>query len=55
MFKEAEKMLLVDEAVIAPTLYRDKNIFEQKYVKGLQLTKFAADYEVKYAYTEGRD
>jgi oligopeptide transport system substrate-binding protein len=54
IFAKAEQLLLVDDCAIAPTYYRDKNTFIHPYVKGLQLPLFAADYEAKYAYTEGR-
>ncbi|WPC44498.1 peptide ABC transporter substrate-binding protein [Clostridium sp. JS66] len=54
-FKEAEKILLVDEAPIAPEDYRVKTFFMKKYVKGMQYPLFGTRQEFKYAYTEGRD
>ncbi|MGV8984656.1 peptide ABC transporter substrate-binding protein [Clostridium sp.] len=52
-FKDAEKILLVDDAVIAPTVYRVKNNFRAKYLKKVMSPLFGAN-DFKYAYTEGR-
>jgi oligopeptide transport system substrate-binding protein len=54
LFKQAEQLLLVDEAVASPVNYRKYNIFEANYVKNLMLVNFGQLYEVKYAYTQGR-
>ncbi|MGH4139426.1 peptide ABC transporter substrate-binding protein [Clostridium sp.] len=52
-FKQAEQILLVDETVIAPTVYRMKNIFRYKYVNRVMAPLFgASDY--KYTFTSGR-
>jgi len=52
-FKEAEKILLYDEAAIAPVVYPRSNIFSYKYVNNLGVTPFGtAGY--KYAFTKGR-
>jgi oligopeptide transport system substrate-binding protein len=53
LFKQAEQMLVVDEAVIAPTLYRVKNTFRAKYTKRIMTPLFGAQ-DFKYSYTEGR-
>ena len=53
LFKQAEKMLIVDEAVAAPVAFRKYNVFRQKYVKDLMLVNFG-EPELKYAYTQGR-
>ncbi|MBW9156592.1 peptide ABC transporter substrate-binding protein [Clostridium tagluense] len=52
-FKQAEKILLVDDAVIAPTVYRVNNNFRAKYVKNVMSPLFGAN-DFKYSYTEGR-
>lgn len=54
LYKQAEKLLIADDAAVAPTFYRDRNAFFQTYVKNLQLPLFGADFEFKWAYTEGR-
>ncbi|NMM64054.1 peptide ABC transporter substrate-binding protein [Clostridium sp. P21] len=53
-FKQAENILLVQDVVIAPTVYRSKEVYKYKYVKNVMFTLFGAPYEIKYAYTEGR-
>lgn len=52
-FKEAEEILLYDEAVIAPTLYRVTNTYIRNYVKGYNPTT-VAPYTYKGVYIEGR-
>lgn len=54
-YKEAEKILLYEDAVIAPTVYRKRNTYRYKYVKNLMSPLFGSGVELKYAYTEGRD
>lgn len=53
LFKQAEKMLLVDDAVVAPVTYRKYSTYREKYVKNLMLVNFG-EPELKYAYTQGR-
>jgi len=53
LFKKAEQMLVVDEAVIAPTLYRVKNTYRAKYTKRIMTPLFGAQ-DFKYSYTQGR-
>ncbi len=53
-FKEAEKMLIYDEAVISPNTFRVKNTYKRKYVKNLYTPTFGPKIDLKYAYTEGR-
>lgn len=55
LFKQAEKILLVDDAVIAPTIYKQRNTYVAKYVKNFQYPTFGSKYEMKYAYIEGRN
>lgn len=54
LFKEAEKLLLVDEAVVAPVTYRKYNTFRANYVKNIMSVNFGSS-ELKYAYTQGRE
>ncbi|MFD3156106.1 peptide ABC transporter substrate-binding protein [Haloimpatiens sp. FM7330] len=53
-YKEAEKILIYDEAAIAPTEYRKKNTYRYKYVKDV-MTPLFGTMELKYAYTAGRN
>ena len=53
LFKQAEKILVVDDAVIAPTVYRMKNLYKANYLKKVMSPLFGAN-DFKYAYTEGR-
>lgn len=52
-FEQAEKILIYDDAVISPMVFRKKSIYKAKYVKDVMSPLFGvADY--KYAYTAGR-
>jgi oligopeptide transport system substrate-binding protein len=53
VFANAEKVILKDMP-IAPVFYYDNNRFLHNYVKGAEFPLFGASYELKYAYTEGR-
>ncbi len=53
LFKQAEQILVVDEAVIAPTLYRVKNTYRAKYTNRIMTPLFGAQ-DFKYTYTNGR-
>jgi len=53
LFKQAEQMLVVDEATAAPVTYRKYQTFRAKYVQNLMLVNFG-EPELKYAYTQGR-
>ncbi|MFD3158200.1 peptide ABC transporter substrate-binding protein [Haloimpatiens sp. FM7330] len=53
-YKEAEKILLYDESVIMPIVYRKGNNFTYKYVKSIMSPLFGYS-EYKYAYTVGRE
>ena len=52
-FKQAEQILLVDDAVISPALYRMRNTFRYKYINNVMSPLFGAQ-DYKYAYTVGR-
>ncbi len=50
-FVEAERILLIEDAAIAPFSYQTSNTFIQPYVKGLMFPDFAS-IVYKYAYIE---
>lgn len=52
-FKEAEKILLYEEAPLTPVVYPTLNVFRYKYLKGLGVTPFNTQ-GYKYSYTQGR-
>jgi len=54
IFKDAEKLLVVDDGVISPTVWRFKNTYIRKYVKNYMSPTFGA-LDLKYTYTEGRE
>lgn len=54
-FKDAENILLLEDVVISPTVYRNKQIYKYKYTKGLMYPLFGPEVELKYAYTQGRN
>lgn len=53
LFKQAEKILVVDDAVISPLAYRMKNTFRYKYINRVMTPLFGSQ-DFKYAYTNGR-
>ena len=55
MFAQAEKMLVVDAAAIAPYSFRDKDTFRYPYVKDLGTPLFGPIWDFKTAYTQGRE
>lgn len=54
LLKDAENILLVENAEVAPTVYANKYIYKQKHIKGIITPAFGVDMELKYAYTQGR-
>ena len=52
-FKQAEQILVVDDAVISPIYYRMKNTFRSKFMKKVMSPLFGQN-DYKYTYTEGR-
>ncbi|MGL4731813.1 MAG: peptide ABC transporter substrate-binding protein [Clostridium sp.] len=55
LFAEAEKLLIYEDAVISPTVYRFKNTYVRKYVKNTSNTTFGVgSLDFKYVYTSGR-
>lgn len=55
LYTEMEKILVADEAGIAPVYYGDTRRFLQTCVKGFQYPLFGQTYEWRWAYTEGRN
>ncbi|WP_291568985.1 MULTISPECIES: peptide ABC transporter substrate-binding protein [unclassified Clostridium] len=54
LFKEAEKILIYEDAIFSPGIYRYINTYVRKYVKGYSRPAFGS-MELKNAYTEGRE
>lgn len=54
LFAQAEKLLVNEDAGIAPIFYKDRRNFFQNNVKGLQHPAFGATYELKWVYSEGK-
>jgi oligopeptide transport system substrate-binding protein len=52
MFKQAEKILVVDDAAIAPLTFNVASNYMQSYVKGLDIGAGGPAYELKYVYIE---
>lgn len=52
-FAEAEKILVYEEAVVAPVVYPRSNVFRYKYINRLGVTPFGTQ-GYKYAHTIGR-
>lgn len=53
-FKQAENLLLVEDATIAPTLYRKRNILIRKYIKGYN-PSVIQKFNYKGVYISGRE
>ena len=51
-FAKAEKILLEDDAAIAPNYQRGRMALMKPYVKGLATHPFGGDYSYKWAYIE---
>lgn len=54
LFKKAEEILIVEDAVVSPGIFRARQTYVRKYVKDLMYPLFGT-IECKYAYTDGRD
>src|SRR5690606_38873915 len=54
-FKRAEEILLYEDAVISPTIYRKSSRFQYGYVKDTMKPLFGSGIEFKYGYTQGRN
>ncbi len=54
-FAKAEKLLLEEDAAIAPIYQRGLIFLEKPYFKGLVSHPFGADYSYKWAYISGRE
>lgn len=53
-YSKAERILVYEDAVIAPTVSRSRNTFRAKYVKKLMSPLFGST-DFKYAYIQGRN
>jgi oligopeptide transport system substrate-binding protein len=53
-FKQAEEILLCEEAVISPIRYQETSTFVYNYVKNIMNPLFGSGWELKYAYIQGR-
>jgi oligopeptide transport system substrate-binding protein len=53
-FKQAEKILVADQAAIAPLTFNIATNYMQKYVKGLQVQAGGPAYELKHVYIENK-
>lgn len=54
-FAKAEKLLIEDDAAIAPTYQRGRMALMKPYVKGLATHPFGGDYSYKWVYIEGKE
>lgn len=54
LFEKAEKMLLIDDNAISPSVYQTKDLFVQSNVKNVMLPLFGCSYEFKYASKEDK-
>ncbi|GAA0114554.1 peptide ABC transporter substrate-binding protein [Clostridium senegalense] len=54
IFEEAERLLLVDEAVIGPTVFRFKNTYVRNYIKNY-MSPMWGEVELKHTYISGRE
>jgi oligopeptide transport system substrate-binding protein len=53
-YKEAEKLLLVDDAAVSPYFYQDVNSFQHNYLKGMYLQLFGGYYDLRGVYISGK-
>jgi len=53
LFKQAERILLYEDAVISPESWRFKNTYVRKYIKSHSAPLFGT-VDLKYTYTSGR-
>lgn len=53
-FKEAEKLLIYEDAVLAPIGFDIQSEYQYKYVKNVMRPMFGSIAELKYAYVQGR-
>jgi oligopeptide transport system substrate-binding protein len=54
LFKDAEKILVFEDGVISPGVWRFKNTYVRKFVKSYMAPTFGT-IDLKYTYTEGRE
>jgi oligopeptide transport system substrate-binding protein len=54
LFKQAEKLLIAEDSVVSPGVWRFKNTYIRKHVKNYMAPTFG-NLDLKYTYTEGRE
>ncbi len=52
MYKQIEKIEVIENPAVAPTYYLDIHSFQKKYVHGMQYPKFGGNYQLRWAYIE---
>ncbi|APH14774.1 bacterial extracellular solute-binding s, 5 Middle family protein [Clostridium sporogenes] len=55
LFKQAENVLLYEDAAVAPIADGNKDFYKHKYVKKIIIPSFGSELDLKYVYTEGRE
>ncbi|WP_163215862.1 peptide ABC transporter substrate-binding protein [Clostridium thermarum] len=55
LYKEAETLLIVEDAAVLPTYYADIHQFRQNYVKGFYIPKFGGYYDLSETYISGKE
>jgi oligopeptide transport system substrate-binding protein len=53
-YKEAERIITVEDPGFAPTYYQDVHSFRYNYVKGMYLPTFGGYYDLKNVYIQGK-
>lgn len=53
-FKDAENILVYEDAVVAPIAYRQKDAYKYKYIKNAMFPGVGTGIELKYACVQGR-
>jgi len=54
MYKKAEEQILVKDAALIPTHYRDINNFRHNYLKGMYLPQFGGYFDLANVYVSGK-
>jgi len=54
-YKEAEQLLLVEDAAVSPYFYKDVHSFQHNYLKGMYLPLFGGYYDLRGVYISGKE
>lgn len=54
MFKQAETILVAQDAAVSPYVYHDVQSFRQKYLKGMYIPLFGGYFYLKNVYVQGK-